>query len=247
MVHKLRKVFKWFLIGVGILLIPIVLIMLFVKVDPINTSKHYTEFPKDVFFIELDAKKYVDSLESSYGTYKSFEKHKAAALIALSRYPELKDVPISFKISDSGAPMESSFDLSTILNKPEERKYIIYLLESEGTMFDPILMANLPFDAQVGILAHELGHTLYYHNMSFWQIAKWGIMYTIHPGFRAKHERSTDLLPVYRGLGNQIYRYAEYVRTSPETIELYERGKWFMDTFYMTHDEINEEMNKLGY
>lgn len=245
--RTIRKIFKWLLITLGIFLIPVIFIMLFVRIDPENTSKFYSEFPRDQFFEISKQDFYVDSLQKSFGGLKNFEDYDAAALIALSRYPELRDIEISFEISDSGAPMESSFDLSTILNDPDKRKYIIYLLESEGSMFDPILMANLPFNAQIGILAHELGHTAYYHRLNFWQIAKWGIMYTINPGFRSKHERSTDLLPVYRGLGVQIYDYAEYVRTSPETIDLYEKGKWFIDTFYLTHDEIRAEMDKLGY
>jgi len=98
----------------------------------------------------------------------------------------------------------------------------------------------------VGILAHELGHTVYYHQLSLFGIGKWGLSYAMDDEYHATHERSTDLVPVVRGAGWQIYRYAAYVRTGPGMAESYERGKGFMDKYYLTHHEIKEKMAATG-
>jgi hypothetical protein len=63
-------------------------------------------------------------------------------------------------------------------------------------------------------------------------------MYLLSDDFRATHERSTDVMPVYHGLGSQIYQYAYFVRYDPSCREFYENGKEFMDKYYLTDKEI---------
>lgn len=98
----------------------------------------------------------------------------------------------------------------------------------------------------MGILAHELGHVSYYHRLNLLQIANWGLRYLAFPSYRGKHERSTDLVPVWRGLGYQIYRYARYVRYDESTRALYERMKPMVDLFYRTDAEIRKAMMETG-
>jgi hypothetical protein len=107
---------------------------------------------------------------------------------------------------------------------------------------NPILLRSLPFDAQVGILAHELGHIAYYHKMNILQFGKWGLKYLDDDEFRATHERTTDLMPVYHGLGSQIYQYAYFVRKDSSCAEFYEQGKDFMDKYYLTDEELLDSM-----
>ena len=123
-------------------------------------------------------------------------------------------------------------------------KYQILLNDAEHSYFEPILLRSLPFDAQVGILAHELGHVAYYHQLNIFQFGKWGLKYLLDDDFRAAHERSTDLMPVYHGLGSQIYQYAYYVRYDPSCISFYEKGRDFMDKYYMTDKELLETMRQ---
>ena len=115
-----------------------------------------------------------------------------------------------------------------------------------NTNFDPILLRSLPFDAQVGILAHELGRVAYYHQLNTLQIAKWGINYLLNDDFRSRHERTTDLMPIYHGLGSQIYQYAWYVRNDPSCKPIYDQiGKQFVDKYYMTDREIKEAIRQI--
>ena len=104
-------------------------------------------------------------------------------------------------------------------------------------------MRSLPFDAQVGILAHELGHVVYYERLNTLEIANWGLRYLFYDEFRAEHEKTTDLMPIYHGMGWQILEYATYIRTDPSTKPMYEAyADEFIDKYYMTHHEIRDSI-----
>ncbi len=232
----LKKAFLTFL-GLFVILI---LLILFQSVDPVQVDRNTTSF---IFADTLEGKEYnEDSLIQLVGPNKGLpEGFEMAALIAFAAYPELKDVNIDMELTQSGAPMESNFDIGTLFGPKKNRVYKILLNDATNTQFDEILLRSLPFDAQVGILAHELGHVAYYDELSTLQIAKWGLMYLVSSEFRAKHERSTDLMPVYHGLGSQIYQYAYYVRYDPSCRDLYQKfGAEFIDKYYMTDVELKE-------
>jgi len=181
----------------------------------------------------------IDSLRALVGPDKKTpSEFELAALLAYSAYPELKGARIEMLLTDYGPPMQANMDVWTLFGAASNRLYQITLNDQRNTGYDAILLRQLPLDAQVGILAHELGHVAYYHRLNTLQIAKWGLMYLWDDEFRATHERTTDLMPVYHGLGSQIYQYAYHVRNDPSCIPIYERGKEFMDKYYMTDLEI---------
>lgn len=216
----------------------LILLILFQSVDPVQVDRKTTSF---IFADTLEGRTYnMDSLIQLVGTNKGLpEGYEMAALLAFAAYPELKDVYIDMELTQSGAPMESNFDIRTLFGPKQNRVYKILLNDATNTQFDEILLRSLPFEAQVGILAHELGHVAYYDELSTLQIAKWGLMYLASSEFRAKHEKSTDLMPVYHGLGSQIYQYAYYVRYDPSCRDLYEQfGAEFIDKYYMTDVEL---------
>jgi len=192
-----------------------------------------------------------DSLFRLAGINKSIPvKYRLSILLALSHFPELKEVSIKFKLVPDGAPLESSFKISTLLLPKVKREYIILLLDKEGTFFDPITMKNLSFDQQVAIIAHELCHTSYYHDLNTVEIIKWGMEFALNPNFAGAHEWNTDLLVVYKGLGWQLHNYTYFVRHLSGELRDYvesEEGKW-MNTFYMTDEEIKKAIIQLkGY
>ena len=214
------------------------------RVDPVQrkSAVPYT-FADTLASMEFD----LDSLKREIGSNKGLpEGYEEVAAIAYSAYPELRDAAIDMVLTQDGAPMESNFDLTTLLVPWKQRKYRILLNDSPESYFDPILLRALPFDAQVGILAHELGHVAYYDRLNVLQIAKWGLMYLWDDAFRATHERTTDLMPVYHGLGSQIYQYAYYVRKDSSCLAFYAAGKRFMDHYYMTDDELLHVIRTTG-
>lgn len=187
----------------------------------------------------------LDSLKAMIGDNKGLpEGFEVAGAIAYSAFPELKDVRIDMIITDGGAPMESTVDIASLLGPRKNRRYRILLNDASDSYFDPILLRSLPFDAQVGILAHELGHVVYYHDLNIFEFGKWGLNYLRDDTFRATHERTTDLMPVYHGLGSQIWQYAWYVRYDSSCSAFYERGKDFMDKYYMTDVELLKALER---
>ena len=232
----IKKIF----FGLLLLITVLAVIIMFQRVDPTqqNLVEQAHDFPRYLSSSSFD----LDSLKQVVGDDKGLPQgFELPALIAYSAYPELDSVNVKMILTQSGAPMEASFNIWTLFGSRSERAYEVLLNNAQNTGFDEILLRSLPLDAQVGILAHELGHVVYYHQLTTLQIAKWGIMYLVSSDFRARHERSTDLMPVYRGLASQIYQYAYYVRHDPSCRLLFEQfGAEFANKYYMSDEELSE-------
>lgn len=204
-----------------------------VQGDPQSTSYVFPDTLSTIIWNQ-------DSLKATLGDKKRAPRgYETVSALAFSAYPQLADLKIDILFTQSGAPMESNFDVFTLFGKRRNRHYKILINNAPNTSFNPILLRSLPMDAQVGILAHELGHVAYYHNLNLLEIAKWGVMYLISDDFRAAHERNTDLMPVFHGLGSQIYQYAHYIRNDPSCLPMYRKyGNDFLDKYYMTDKEL---------
>ena len=220
------------------LIILVAAMVAFQKVDPKQkepTGKPYA------FDDTLANRTYnLDSLKKIIGENKGLPPgFETAAAIAYSAFPQLKDVNIDMILTEEGAPMESTVDIGSLFGARKNRRYRILLNDAHNSFFDPILLRSLPFDAQVGILAHELGHIVYYHDLNVFEFGNWGLNYLRDDEFRATHERTTDLVPVYHGLGSQIYQYAYFIRNDPTCKSLYEQEKGFIDKYYLTDKELS--------
>jgi len=229
------------------ILIVISLLVFSVLIQNVDPVQKNTVSNPHMFADTLGVRSYdLDSLLKIIGTNKGLPPgFEVAGAIAYSAFPELKDVEINMVLINGGAPMESRPEISTLLGMRKNRRYVILLNNEQPSYFEPILLRSLPFDAQVGILAHELGHVVYYQQLNILQIGKWGLKYLRDDDFRAKHERSTDLMPVYHGLGSQIYQYAYFVRRDSTCKAFYEQDKDFMDTYYMTDKELADGLMML--
>lgn len=238
MLKKLLKGVLYVLLGLVLLLAAIWL----QKVDPVQYDQIENAH---VFADTLAGKHYdIDSLKAVVGPDKGLpEGFEIQALLAYSAYPELKGVKIDMELTQSGAPMESNFNIWSLFGPGSKRHYRVLLNNAQNTPYDEILLRSLPFDAQVGILAHELGHVAYYHRHNTLQIAKWGLSYLFKDEFHVAHEQSTDLMPVYHGMGSQIWQYAYYVRYDDCCRATYQRfGEAFMDKYYLSDKAIKKAM-----
>ena len=118
----------------------------------------------------------LDSLKKIIGENKGLPPgFETAAAIAYSAFPQLKDVNIDMILTEEGAPMESTVEIGSLFGGRKNRRYRILLNDAHNSFFDPILLRSLPFDAQVGILAHELGHIVYYHDLNVFEFGNWGL------------------------------------------------------------------------
>ena len=232
-------------IGLVILLLVAVLIVMVIMQD-VDPKQRIPDIELYSFKDTLANHDYnLDSLKIIIGSNKGLPQgFEVAAAIAYSAYPELEDVTIDMILTQDGAPMESTVDIWSLFGPKKNRNYKVLLNDAQHSYFEPILLRSLPFDAQVGILAHELGHIVYYESLNVFEFGKWGLQYLRDDEFRAAHERTTDLMPIHHGLGSQIYQYAYFVRYDPSCQLFYEQGKDFMDRYYLTDRELLDIMNR---
>jgi len=184
-----------------------------------------------------------DSLNRLYGRNKKLiEGYELQILLALSHYPELIDKHIDFIYKKTLIPLASRPRLSTTIRKKEHWVYKVIISNESLDAMEPVLLKNLPFNAQVGIIGHELAHTVYYQDKGFFQILSIGLMY-FFPNFRANFERNTVKRAIQHGLGWQLLEYAQFVREKAREAD-YSYDE--MEKFYLNPKEIKIVMTKLS-
>lgn len=154
-----------------------------------------------------------DSLKKEFGTNKTFlPKLELQALIALSQYPELKDVKIIFKHKKLNSTMAAKPTNISVLRKKGKRTYLIHLNDFPESVNIPFDSAS--FSAQVGVIGHELAHITFYEKTSSWKLIGVAFKY-INKSFRADFEKDTDRRTILHDLGWQLYAYKVFVNSYP--------------------------------
>jgi hypothetical protein len=239
------RLFKWVLFSIlGLLGIVFLLLALdrdYQAVALSETDQQSIKAQKE-YLSEADSTLY-DSLLAVYGKNKTLaEGFEIQCLLALSHYPELKETPIDFLVQPAFLPLASRPDPKSVLFPWIQRRYWVVISNASTDFFEPILLHNTPFNEQVGIIGHELAHTVYYQDKSALQLAYIAYCYEYDNAFHTNFERETDQRAIAHGLGYQLYDFAFFVRKafgdSQEEIAA-EEG----DT-YLSPKEIAIEMEK---
>lgn len=167
-------------------------------------------------FDEKEQTQNLDYLKEKFGNNKTLpEGFELQALLALSHFPELHDIKIRFILGDVNIPLSSRPYWRSMLNSSKNRIYHIIIDEfleggKKGSR-EALLLKNQPFNAQIGIIGHELSHTAYYLDRSFFGIAKDALCQL--GDCRIAFERNTDLRLIAHGLGWQRYDHSVFVRS----------------------------------
>ncbi len=166
----------------------------------------------------------LDSLQELYGHKKEIPAaYRRSILIALSAYPELKEVPIRFREDAIRTTMLARPFLVSLLGDQRERRYkvLIDTLDpaSEGKLFE-----ELSLEARIGILAHELAHILDYEERGVGELILFGLRYAF-PEERRRIEAKTDRRAVSRGFGWQLLAFKEQLDYCAELVPSYRAYK----------------------
>lgn len=139
-------------------------------------------------------------------------------------YPELDAKKISVKTFKSPSVFfKAQFSLSRFLTFRGMRTTIFV---------NPFIFErNAPEEGIQAILAHELGHALYYRERKHIQLI--GLVSLIDGGFTAKFERRTDLIAIERGYGEGLIKYREWLYENVPPNNLAEKRR-----NYFTPEEI---------
>ena len=117
-----------------------------------------------------------------------------------------------------------------------KRHYIIYINDYPSSKVSP---DSVSFNAQIGVIGHELAHLVDYEQTSSLKMLIVGFSY-LNKKFRTKFERATDLRTINHGLLWQCYDFALYVHNSSVAPTEYINYK---KKFYMSPKEIKEQGN----
>jgi len=212
------------------------------------TSVVFSQTPKRHFIEEeIDAEQ-MTGLKKLYGKKKVLpEGYEKQVLIALSHYPKLKDVKIKFRVRRKKIPFTSRPTVwSTFFKKPEKRTYLIIISSHTGGRLAPILLKNMDFNAQIGVLGHELAHTV-----DFLERNVWGMLNVVFGNLSKKYmdkfEYETDRRAIQNGLGYQLLAWSKHaVRTLRVNEPPRDKVSGIMQRErYMRPETIIREMKKL--
>ncbi|MEL7001260.1 MAG: hypothetical protein AAFN93_00860 [Bacteroidota bacterium] len=195
----------------------------------------------------------IDSLKQLYGNKKKLPQgYELQALLALSHYPELRDIKVKFKIRKGGAPFVSRPTVwSTFFKSAPKRNYLIIIRSKPHPMFDPILLPAMRFNAQVGVLGHELAHTSDYSKRGFSKMMQ-VVFGNLSWKFLDEFEFETDRRAVHHGLGFQILAWSEHAVKTLRVNEPAEiKGNSKIDGImqrerYMRPATVRKEMSELA-
>jgi Zn-dependent protease with chaperone function len=131
--------------------------------------------------------------------------------IALLFYPELKNAYITFKVKKSKSPLSARPSMWAAFQKPKNRRYIVVISTKTIDRLEPILLKNLSFNAQIGVLGHELSHVADFHQRKGIYFFKLLAM-QLNRKAMDTFENDTDRRCIEHGLGYRLLAWSTEVR-----------------------------------
>jgi hypothetical protein len=179
----------------------------------------------------------LDSLRRAWPRAVLPEGFELPALRALSHYPELQGVDIRFRFERNKTAHTSRPRLWGVLRRPAKRCYLIAISTRVPEFFTPGMLRNLPYNAQIGVLGHELAHTRQYLDLRLGALLREGIRYQTRAGHVQATEHLTDSIAIQHHLGYQLLAWSTHVRHL-----LREAGR---DQNYLSPAEISAYLRRL--
>ena len=176
-------------------------------------STHFPITPVKQYDKKAD-QKLLPQLRKLYGYKKTIPKSiELQALRALAHYPELLKVNIEFVFTDMKIAHQSRpvpLSLTWIVH---ERKYRVYISTQLKKELAPTLFTNLNYNAQIGVLCHELAHTSEYIRTSLWSFMWMGLKYVLptFESYKHRFENLTDMRAIQHGAGYQLLEWSKAV------------------------------------
>ncbi len=147
----------------------------------------------------------------------------AETKIALSYYPELKDIPIEFKFKKKikKSFMQAQPKFSGIFKKKKYRSYYIMISEKFNIEKEEFSITEVPSEVLIGWIGHELGHVMDYQERSGFNLVQFGINYLTSNNFIKEAERAADTFAVSHGMGDYILSTKDFILNHAHLSEVY--------------------------
>ena len=185
-------------------------------------------------FVPDDFRNCMDELRKEFGTNKKIPiDMEMQCLAALSFFPEFRELQICFRYKSIKTTMASLPAFSNIFKKKAKRKYNIFINDHEKHS-DSIALDQVPFNAQIGVIGHELAHIIDYLNKNTFSLLITGFRYFFR-SFRRRYEKQTDINTIQQGLGWALYDFTYFVMHSHLASDKYKKH---LQKYYLNADDI---------
>ncbi len=166
------------------------------------------------------------------------------ATIALSHYPELKDVEIEFRYKSNikNAFMQAQPKFSNLFKGKKNRGYYVFMSSKFLIEDEEFSMTDVPSEVLIGWLGHELGHIKDYTDKSALGLVIFGTRYIASEKFIKKAERTADTNAINQGMGNYIFATKDFILNHSGLSDSYKKRK---ARLYLSPQEILVMVNGL--
>ncbi len=132
---------------------------------------------------------------------------------ALSFFPELDDVHITFKFKKhlKNRVMQAQPRIKTFFKSRDKRHYKIVMSHNLQMSDTTMTLNELPSDILVGWFAHELGHVMDYKDRTGLNLVGFAVKYLTSVPFLKRSEKKADLLAADRGLGKHLIKTKRFI------------------------------------
>lgn len=157
------------------------------------------------------------------------------ALVALSFYPELRNSHIRFRQKNIKTTMQCLPRFGFLFRSKEQRVYQINI-DNKVRKNKGLLLSEVPFNAQIGVIGHELAHVVDYHSKSKSGIILFGMGY-LFPRLRRKAEHRIDEITIAHGLGHQLKDFSLHIEENERISKKYRQYK---QRYYYQADQLQQ-------
>lgn len=152
-------------------------------------------------------------LRAEFGRHKTIPAEiELQALRALSHYPELRDVQVEFVFCKQKTAHSSQPKISSMFRAAKHRRYQIRVSTVVPDFYTAGMQSQLPYNAQIGVLGHELAHTTQYLQRGFLGLLGDGMRYGCSGNYVVRTEHHTDQVAIDHGLGWQLLAWSRIAR-----------------------------------
>jgi hypothetical protein len=181
-----------------------------------------------------------NDLRARFGLNKKIPfEYEEVILQALAHFPELASTHIEFELKKrSEMPCNTLPSLMYFVKPSMPRKYVVSISEEARPLERDMLFKNLPPEAQLGVIGHELGRIIYFNRFGRSELFK--ICYVFANIERKRDmERNADIVAIEHGLGSELYTYAVYARNNKAFVNRHRE----LDIYYLKPNEILQGMS----
>lgn len=168
---------------------------------------------------------------------------KNEAKVALSYFPELKDVNITFKFKENikKSTMQAQPELRSFFRKRGSRSYVILISKKIQIDKEELSIFDVPSDVMIGWLGHELGHVMDYRNRGVFNMIIFGIKYLYSNNHIKQVERTADIFAIEHGMASYIVKTKNFIFDHADISEQYKNK---LRRLYMSPEEIMHIINQ---